>query len=117
MHATAHALSAALLARRARCANDATPSHEEAPEEASAVRLHSERAWNTVVLNDPINTQDYVVFVLRSHFGYSLERSRALMLEVHHEGQAVVSRDGREQAEAHVSAMHAFGLLAIIEEA
>ncbi|CAM4036721.1 MULTISPECIES: ATP-dependent Clp protease adapter ClpS [Helcobacillus] len=75
-----------------------------------------DRLWNTVVWNDPINLQSYVVHVLRTHFGYDRQKAERLMLQVHHEGRAIVSTDPRESAEGHVQAMHAFGLNATLEQ-
>ena len=73
--------------------------------------------FHTVVLNDPVNLQSYVSFVFRTHFGYDRERSHRLMMLVHTEGRAIVSTDGREKAEAHVAAMHGYGLHAVVESA
>ncbi len=92
-------------------------STSEQPHGESSASTATERAWNTVVLNDPVNLQSYVVFVLRSHFGYDRDKAYALMMEVHTKGRSIVSRDGREKAESHVAAMHGYGLHAIMEEA
>ncbi|MCT2149537.1 ATP-dependent Clp protease adapter ClpS [Dermabacter vaginalis] len=86
-------------------------------EPLASVGTETDRKWNTVVLNDAVNEQTYVTYVFRTHFGYSRSKAHALMMQVHTEGRAIVSCDGREQAEAHVGAMHEFGLLAILEEA
>ena len=74
------------------------------------------RPWNVVVWNDPVNLMSYVAYVFRSHFGYSAARAKALMLEVHERGRAVVFTGGREVAEGHVDAMHGFGLWATLEQ-
>lgn len=89
----------------------------EQPREEAHAELITERRWNTVVLNDPVNLQSYVVFVLRSHFGYSSSKAHELMLAVHHEGRAVVATSARETAESHVAAMHSYGLRAVLEGA
>lgn len=73
--------------------------------------------WHTVVWNDPVNLMTYVEYVFRSYFGYSQPQARRLMLQVHNEGRAVVSRGGREQVEMDVRAMHAHGLQATMERA
>ena len=75
-----------------------------------------DRPWNVVVWNDPVNLMSYVAYVFRSHFGYSAARAKALMLEVHERGRAVVFTGGREVAEGHVDAMHGFGLWATLEQ-
>jgi len=70
--------------------------------------------WNVVVWNDPITLMSYVVLVLRRLFGYDQETATKLMLQVHHEGRAVVARQPREQAEISVTRLHAFGLQATL---
>jgi ATP-dependent Clp protease adaptor protein ClpS len=88
------------------------PLHEEAVDTAAR---HAE-AWSTVVWNDPVNLMTYVTYVFRSYFGYSRERAERLMLRVHQEGRATVSRGPREQMEVDVQAMHGFGLWATVEQ-
>ena len=53
-----------------------------------------------IVWNDPVNLMTYVVYVLQKLFGYSREKATRLMLQVHHDGKAVVSDGTREKAEA-----------------
>ncbi len=74
-------------------------------------------AWIVVVWNDPVNLMSYVVMVLRKLFGHSKERATTLMLQIHHEGRAIVADGTREQAEAHVAALHKYGLWATMEQA
>lgn len=71
-----------------------------------------QRPWTTVVLNDPVNLMSYVTYVFRTHFGYSEEKSRRLMLEVHERGRSIVARGPREQMERDTQAMHGYGLWA-----
>ncbi|MDC4233851.1 ATP-dependent Clp protease adapter ClpS [Actinomyces sp. B33] len=71
--------------------------------------------WRTVVLDDPVNLMDYVTSVFRRHFGYPLARCEALMMRVHTEGRAEVSRGQRERMEADVVALHGYGLHATLE--
>ena len=73
--------------------------------------------WQTVVWNDPVNLMSYVVFVFRRYFGYSRVVAEQLMMQVHEEGRAIVSRGSREKAETDVQAMHSFGLQSTIEKA
>lgn len=72
--------------------------------------------WIVIVWNDPVNLMSYVVFVLQKVFGYSRENATRLMLQVHHEGRAVVSNGTREKAEAEVSRLHAYGLWATMQQ-
>ncbi len=71
--------------------------------------------WRTVVWNDPVNLMSYVSLVFRRYFGYSRAVAEKLMMQVHQEGRAVVSRGAREQVERDVQAMHSYGLQATIE--
>jgi ATP-dependent Clp protease adaptor protein ClpS len=77
--------------------------------------IASDRPWIVVVWNDPVNLMSYVVLVLQKLFGYSREKATRLMLQVHHEGKAVVSDGPREKAEIDVARLHAHGLWATME--
>lgn len=83
--------------------------------------LHLQGALNkpyqVVVWNDPVNLMSYVAWVFRNYFGHSKEKAKALMLQVHHEGRAVVASGPKEKAERDVTAMHNYGLQATVEEA
>ena len=84
------------------------------PEERDAP--HHDAPWIVIVWNDPINLMSYVTFVLRKLFGYSEPEATKLMLQVHHEGKAVVSSGTREKAELDVSRLHAHGLWATMRQ-
>jgi ATP-dependent Clp protease adaptor protein ClpS len=71
-----------------------------------------DRPWNVIVWNDPVTLMSYVVYVLRKLFGYDEATATKLMLQVHHEGRAVVSSGPREKAETDVHRLHAHGLQA-----
>ncbi len=79
--------------------------------------LETEGPWCTVVWNDPVNLMSYVVFVFRRYFGYSRVVAEQLMMQVHEDGRAIVSRGSREKVETDVQAMHSFGLQSTIEKA
>jgi ATP-dependent Clp protease adaptor protein ClpS len=83
----------------------------------SDLRAAPDAPWQTVVWNDPVNLMSYVVHVFRTYFGHSPERANALMLAVHHDGHAVVAEGPRELMEAHVRAMHEYGLWATVRRA
>ncbi|MEE6280454.1 ATP-dependent Clp protease adapter ClpS [Georgenia sunbinii] len=72
------------------------------------------RPWRTIVWNDPVNLMSYVTYVFRSYFGYSKAKAHSLMLQVHHDGSAVVAEGSRETMEVHVQAMHTYGLWATL---
>ena len=78
-------------------------------------RLVPAPRWIVIVWNDPVNLMSYVVYVLQKLFGYSRQKATKLMLQVHHEGKAVVSDGTREKAEADVARLHAHGLWATME--
>lgn len=87
---------------------------ENEVEESSEVK--HDRPWIVIVWNDPINLMSYVSFVLQKLFGYSKEKADELMLEVHHQGRAVVSASNRERAEFDVFRLHGHGLWATMEK-
>ena len=70
--------------------------------------------WVTIVWNDPVNLMNYVSWVFRSYFGFSRAEANVRMLQVHHDGRAVVATGSREEMERHVEAMHDFGLWATL---
>jgi len=90
------------------------PAPAETPIEVPAGSEHTVRdpGWDVLVWNDPITLMSYVVLVFRRLFGYDFETATKLMLQVHHEGKAVVATQPREQAEVSVSRLHGFGLQA-----
>ncbi len=53
--------------------------------------------WVTMVWDDPVNLQTYVVYVFMELFGYSKARATELMLQVHNDGKAIVSTGSREE--------------------
>jgi ATP-dependent Clp protease adaptor protein ClpS len=76
--------------------------------------VDTDRPWVTVVWNDPVNLMTYVTYVFQKLFGYDLAKATELMLQVHHEGKAVVSSGTREEMERDVSRLHAAGLWATL---
>ncbi len=89
------------------------PAEVERPDVVEATE--EDRPWVVLVWNDPINLMSYVTFVLQKLFGYSLEKATTLMLQVHHEGRAVVSTGSREKAELDVFRLHEHGLWATMQ--
>jgi ATP-dependent Clp protease adaptor protein ClpS len=71
--------------------------------------------WIVIVWNDPINLMSYVVFVFQKLFGYDHAKATKLMLQVHHEGKAVVTSGSKETCEWNVSRLHAHGLWATMQ--
>lgn len=91
------------------------PTPVKAPDDTPSTLR--EPGWNVVVWNDPVTLMSYVVLVFRRLFGYDFPTATKLMLQVHHEGKAVVATQPREQAEVSVSRLHSFGLQATLARA
>ncbi len=97
---------------------NAAPTEVEIEVERPARERDEERdrPWVVIVWNDPINLMSYVTYVFQKLFGYSLEKATQLMLQVHHDGKAVVSSGEREKAELDVARLHAHGLWATMQQ-
>ena len=77
----------------------------------------TDRPWQTVVWNDPVNLMSYVTFVFQQYFGFTKKKAEKLMLQVHNDGRCTVSSGSREEMERDVQAMHEYGLWATLERA
>jgi ATP-dependent Clp protease adaptor protein ClpS len=75
-----------------------------------------DRPWIVVVWNDPVNLMTYVTMVFRKLFGFTEAKATKLMLQVHHEGKAIVASGTREKCELDVSRLHAYGLWATLQQ-
>jgi ATP-dependent Clp protease adaptor protein ClpS len=71
--------------------------------------------WVTIVWDDPVNLQTYVVYVFMELFGFSKVRATELMLQVHNDGKAIVSTGSREEMEHDVARLHEYGLWATLQ--
>jgi ATP-dependent Clp protease adaptor protein ClpS len=92
------------------------PAEVEVERAAEEAEPEHDRPWIVIVWNDPINLMSYVTLVFQKLFGYSREKATQLMLQVHHEGKAVVSGGTRERAEHDVARLHAHGLWATMRQ-
>ena len=72
--------------------------------------------WQVVVHNDPVNLMAYVTLVLQRVFGFSKDKARQHMLEVHQQGRSIVWVGEREKGELYVQQLHGFLLLATLEQ-
>lgn len=90
------------------------PAQLDRPEVDDVVE--PDRPWVTLVWDDPVNLMSYVTHVLMELFGYPRAEAHRLMLQVHHEGKAVVSTGTREQMERDVTRLHAKGLWATLQQ-
>lgn len=82
----------------------------EAPAEVT------QKQWVTIVWDDPVNLMSYVTYVFQEYFRYTRVRAEELMLQVHHQGKAVVSTGNREEMERDVMAMQNYNLWATMEQ-
>lgn len=73
-----------------------------------------DRPWSVIVWNDPVTLMSYVVYVLRKLFGHDEPTATRLMLQIHHEGKAIVASGPREKSESDVTRLHAHGLQATL---
>lgn len=87
---------------------------DKVEEEIRAI-FASDTPWVTIVWDDPVNLQTYVTYVLMKLFGYSKARATELMLQVHNEGNAIVSTGSREEMEHDVARLHEYGLWATLQ--
>jgi ATP-dependent Clp protease adaptor protein ClpS len=71
--------------------------------------------WVVIVWNDPINLMSYVTWVFQKLFGYPRPKAERLMWDVHTKGKAAVSHGPKERCEAHVAALHGYGLWATMQ--
>src|SRR6186997_2632099 len=91
------------------------PAEVEVSEPSIEEEWEHDRPWVVIVWNDPINLMSYVTLVFQKLFGYSLAQATKLMLQVHHDGKAVVSSGNRERSEHDVARLHAYGLWATMQ--
>jgi ATP-dependent Clp protease adaptor protein ClpS len=91
-----------------------SPTTERTTRPEQDEQVDADRPWVTIVWNDPVNLMTYVTYTLQKLFGYSYEKATTLMLQVHHEGKAVVSNGTREEMERDVTRLHAAGLWATL---
>ncbi|WP_175284131.1 ATP-dependent Clp protease adapter ClpS [Gordonia neofelifaecis] len=94
--------------------DEATPGTATGTAVAEPEVTH-DRPWVTLVWDDPVNLMNYVAYVFQKVFGYSEEKAKALMMQVHTEGKAVVSSGDRVKMEADVRKLHAAGLWATMQ--
>src|SRR6266508_726814 len=92
------------------------PAEVELERPGNADEIEHDHPWVVIVWNDPINLMSYVTLVLQKLFGYSKQKATRLMLQVHHEGKAVVTSATREKAEYDVARLHAHGLWATMRQ-
>ena len=93
-----------------------TPAPAEVDQPTGSEHADPDVPWVVIVWNDPINLMSYVTYVLQKLFGYPREKAEKLMLQVHHDGRAVVSSGTRESCEIDVFRLHEHGLWATMQQ-
>ncbi len=78
------------------------PTTEPRVEEQSALAPR----WKVLLHDDDTTTMDFVVWLLVKVFAKEPEEAVRLMLEVHNEGQALVTVTSLERAELYVEQVH-----------
>lgn len=69
---------------------------------AQRIRAQRPRRWKVLLHNDEFTTMDFVVDVLKRHFGKNDAEAVHVMLKVHHEGIGVAGLYPRDTAETKV---------------
>jgi ATP-dependent Clp protease adaptor protein ClpS len=65
----------------------------------SETKIRRQPPYAVILHNDNINSMEFVVFVLRKVFGYTVEKCDELMIEAHNKGRSVVWVGALELAE------------------
>lgn len=78
------------------------------PETEESVEVAQPPMYRVVLLNDDFTPMEFVVHILMKFFGKNEQEATALMLEVHHKGQAVVGVYTREIAETKTHLVNVF---------
>ena len=78
--------------------------------------VETKKPWNVIVWNDPVTPMSVVVVIFKKIFGYSNNKCKQLMLEVHHEGRALVWSGARDRAESYCVKLQVSGLQSTIEQ-
>ncbi|WP_306232341.1 ATP-dependent Clp protease adaptor ClpS [Agrococcus beijingensis] len=71
--------------------------------------------WATLLWDDPVTLQGYVVHVLQRRFALDRAAAVEVMHRAERDGSAVVAHGPREEQEMHVAGLHTDGLLATLE--
>ncbi len=85
------------------------------PDSKTRSKADVDKPWKVIVYNDPVNLMSFVIFAFRKVFGYSDEKARQLMMEVHEKGRSIVWTGHREKAELYVQQLQGFQLMAAMK--
>lgn len=79
------------------------------PREKTEQKTEGLPPYNVILLDDNDHSYEYVIFMLKKLFGYSLEKGYEMATEVDTNGRVVVATTHLEQAELKRDQIHAFG--------
>ena len=74
-----------------------------------------EPGYLVICWNDPVNLMDYVTHVFQIVFGWRRQKAEVHMLQVHHQGKSVLTRESMEKAEFYVHQLQRYSLHATME--
>jgi len=74
-----------------------------------------EPGYLVICWNDPVNYMDYVTHVFQAVFGWTREKARFHMLQVHERGKSLLARESMEKAEHYVHQLQKYTLHATME--
>lgn len=84
-------------------------------EEKTESKEAFEPGYVVICWDDPVNLMDYVTRVFQTVFGWPREKAEHHMLQVHHQGRSLLTRESLEKAEHYVHQLHKYGLQATLE--
>lgn len=93
-----------------------TPSASPADATLTEDLTETDRPWSAIVWDDPVNLMSYVVYVFQVELKLDRARATDLMLQVHHEGKAMVATGDRSTIETTVAKLQVRGLWATMQQ-
>jgi ATP-dependent Clp protease adaptor protein ClpS len=84
-------------------------------DQQSDVRSDLAPGFLVICWDDPVNLMDYVTHVFQVVFGWPKTKAEHHMLQVHHQGRSVLTRESLERAEHYVHQLQKYGLQATME--
>src|ERR1700728_2616943 len=84
-------------------------------EPKSSEKESREPGYLVICWNDPVNLMDYVTHVFQTVFGWQKGKAEHHMLQVHHQGKSVLTRESMEKAEHYVHLLQQYSLHATME--
>ena len=87
----------------------ATPLPDVLPDTDTDTQTRRQPPYAVILHNDDLNGMDFVIHVLQTVFGYSVEKCFDLMMEAHEKGRCVVWVGPLEVAELKADQIHSCG--------